>query len=212
MSVRPFSPTESFAFPKPPTTNEKKSSMNSSRSSSGHAFSVRNPSMVDEKVPALPVRAANPFHDPDPFIIYSTAAAATVAAIPCSGGDSDAPVREAAVANSLTTNPFADPEPCTTSNNDTNRVGSFNDEFMEIERIKRSFDPSLDDELGVVPGDKVRIIEVFSDGWAIVEKNPSCGLVDVKGKGREPEQGLIPIECLRLPGTATERVSSQLVK
>ena len=205
MSVRPFSPTESFAFPRPPTTNEKKSSMNSSRSSSGHAFSVRNPSMADEKVPAIPVRAANPFHDPDPFIIYSTAAAAaTVAVIPRSG-DSDVPFREAAVANCLTTNPFADPEPCTTSDSDTNRVGSFNDEFMEIERIKRSFDPSLDDELGVVPGDKVRIIEVFSDGWAIVEKNPSCGLVDVKGKGREPEQGLIPIECLRLPGTATER-------
>ena len=203
MSVRPFSPTESFAFPKPPT-NEKKSNVNSSRSSSGHVLSVRNPSVAEEKVPALPVRAANPFNDPDPFIIYSTAAAAAVT--PRLGGGGDAPVREAAVVNSLTTDPFADPEPCPTSNNNS-RVGSFNDEFMEIERIKRSFDPSLDDELGVVPGDKVRIIEVFSDGWAMVEKNPSCGLVDVKGKGRESEQGLIPVECLRLPGMVSERVS-----
>jgi len=175
MSVRPFSPTESFAFPKPPT--EKNSSewgLNLSRSSSG--------------VPALPVRAANPFNDPDPFIIYSTPA----------------------VTNSLTTDPFADPEPSTTSNNNNNnnRVGSFDDEFMEIERIKRSFDPSLDDELGVVPGDKVRILQIFSDGWAMVEKNPSSGLVDVKGKGRESEQGLIPIECLRLPVVASERVNS----
>ena len=205
MSVRPFSPTESFAFPKPPTTEKNfiEGRFNLSRSSSGHTFNVRNSnyhSVAEENVPALPVRAANPFNDPDPFIIYSTAAApvAVTPHLSGGGGASDTPLCEAAVGNPLTADPFADPEPCKTDNNDC--AGSFDDEFMKIERIKRFFDPSLDDELGVVPGDKVRILQIFSDGWAMVEKNPSCGLVDVKGKGRESEQGLIPIECLRLPG------------
>ena len=197
MSVRPFSPTETFAFPRPPT--EKNSSdwgLNFSRPPSSY---TSNTSIAEEKVPALPVPAANPFNDPSPLIIYSTAAA-TRAAI-TNIGSSDAPLHEAVANNSM--NPFADPVPCT-----------INSEFMKFESIKRPFNPSLDDELAVIPGDKVRILQLFDDGWALVEKNPCYGPASVKGKGRESEQGLIPIDCLRLPGVeslelvASKRVSS----
>jgi len=52
----------------------------------------------------------------------------------------------------------------------------------------RPFVPNMSDELAVVPGDFIRIIKSFDDGWALVEK---LGMGD-------SVSGLIPVDCLRL--------------
>ncbi|KAJ3564316.1 hypothetical protein NP233_g8372 [Leucocoprinus birnbaumii] len=219
MSVRPFSPTESFAFPKPPT--EKSSGdwgSQFSRPASAHTLNasfnsgVRSPSshalgvgITEEEVPALPIPspAANPFNDPDPIALHAAAVVAL-------GVGQGTPANiDVAAANKIQ-DPFADPtfppEPLNPS--------PVHPEFMEIETIRRPFIPTLDDELGVELGDKVRIMQMFDDGWALVEKNPVYGKASVKGKGKQPEKGLIPIDCFRDHGLelsqfiASKRVSS----
>jgi hypothetical protein len=152
-----------------------------------------------EGIPALPVPspAANPFNDPDPLALH--AAAVKALGIP----DID-------VAKANAKDPFADPilppEPTTPS--------SVHPEFMEVESIKRPFIPTLEDEVPTEVGDKVKILKMFDDGWALVEKNPYYGPPSLKGKRREPEKGLIPIDCFRDHGLdvskfiASKRVSS----
>jgi hypothetical protein len=64
--------------------------------------------------------------------------------------------------------------------------------------------PTLHDELSVILGNAVHVVEVFDDGWAYMEKK----------SGSKPEKGLIPIDCLRESGQdvpaflAERRVSS----
>ncbi|KAJ2986219.1 hypothetical protein NUW54_g9859 [Trametes sanguinea] len=57
--------------------------------------------------------------------------------------------------------------------------------FAPVEMIRRPFVPTMDDEMAVNPGENVRIIKRFDDGWAYAE-NANTGM-----------QGLIPIDCLR---------------
>lgn len=77
--------------------------------------------------------------------------------------------------------------------------------FGAIETVRRPFLPTLDDELPVSPGNLVRVLEPFDDGWCFCEL--------VKG-GAEGSKGLIPIDCLREAGQelpsflASKRVSS----
>lgn len=71
---------------------------------------------------------------------------------------------------------------------------SMQDPFTElsgIETIKRPFAPTMHDELSVVPGDRIRILNTYDDGWAMVEK------IDVAS---DKAIGLIPIDCLRSTG------------
>ncbi|KAI0700356.1 hypothetical protein C8T65DRAFT_580381 [Cerioporus squamosus] len=78
--------------------------------------------------------------------------------------------------------------------------------FAPVETIRRPFVPSMNDELAVSPGDEVRILKRFDDGWAVAEK---------VGAG---VQGLIPIDCMRaveeeLPAfLAKKRISSYLAR
>jgi hypothetical protein len=46
--------------------------------------------------------------------------------------------------------------------------------------------PTLHNELSVVLGDTVHVVEVFDDRWAYMEKK----------SGSKPEKGLISIDCL----------------
>ncbi|KAI0685627.1 hypothetical protein BC835DRAFT_1289821 [Cytidiella melzeri] len=54
-----------------------------------------------------------------------------------------------------------------------------------IERVHRSFTPTLPDELEVRPGDSVRVLKQFDDGWAYA-LNVGTG-----------QRGLFPVDCLR---------------
>jgi hypothetical protein len=94
-------------------------------------------------------------------------------------------------------NPFSDP-------NASSSAPNLNSEFAPVETIKRPFAPSLDDELAVTPGDFVRVVKVFDDGWAYVEKIGASA------------RGLIPLDCMRDAGQdlpaflASKRVSSYI--
>jgi hypothetical protein len=86
-------------------------------------------------------------------------------------------------------------------------------EFTGIEVIRRPFTPTLDDELSVLPGDRVRILQVFDDGWAFVEKMVGASFA----RNDRNDRGLIPVDCLREAGQALptflaqKRVSSYSV-
>lgn len=53
-----------------------------------------------------------------------------------------------------------------------------------ISIVKRTFVPSLPDELSIANGDQVRVLSVYDDGWALCEK--------VVGG----DKGVVPQECL----------------
>ncbi|KAK0202145.1 hypothetical protein DFS33DRAFT_1264943 [Desarmillaria ectypa] len=68
--------------------------------------------------------------------------------------------------------------------------------FSDVGIIRRPFDSTLLDEISVYIGDRVHVVKVFGDGWALVEKIPADSPSD-KGKQVLPQAGLIPIDCLR---------------
>ena len=55
--------------------------------------------------------------------------------------------------------------------------------------VKRTFTPNLPDELTIIPGERVRVITIYNDGWCNVRKLGAGG-----------EEGVIPYECLGSPG------------
>ncbi|TFK34182.1 hypothetical protein BDQ12DRAFT_613939 [Crucibulum laeve] len=163
MSVRPFSPSESFAFPKPPPTDGDRTSMFSGGSRPQSSITLATPKSARGSTYAL----SHPSLPPTPSL--------------------------------PTSNPFDDPAP--TSPKPIN--GST--EFQDIETIRRPFVPTLNDELAVSIGERVKIVYLFDDGWAMVERLASLAPGDAKGKSKYVEeiggeQGLIPIDCLRDAG------------
>jgi len=103
------------------------------------------------------------------------------------------------------TNPFDDPTPVIIEDSESKE--SSVDGHLGIgalETVRRPFLPTLDDELEVSPGDTVRILKPFDDGWCLCEL--------VKGEG-EGSKGLLPMDSLRedgqeLPSFLARRVSS----
>lgn len=56
----------------------------------------------------------------------------------------------------------------------------------------RPFTRSMPDELTVRPGDQVKVLQIFDDGWAIVDMVPSSSPIEARY-----ERGLVPLGCLR---------------
>lgn len=145
MSVRPFSPSESFAFPKPPKEGTDRSS---SRPVS--ILTETTTKTLALFTPPLPPTALNPFADPYP-----------------------------PPTSSLQLQPA----------------------FDQIEVVHRPFSPTRDDELGVSVEDTVKILRIFDDGWALVERVPGPDDAPPRTGTETPLQaGLIPLDCFRLPG------------
>ncbi|RDB14773.1 hypothetical protein Hypma_016528 [Hypsizygus marmoreus] len=139
MSVRPFSPSESFAFPQPPTPRHQSGDWSSSRPASSITLtnSTRSSGQTIPPVPDIP---ANPFADPmSPHVA----------------------------------------------------------DLAEVETIKRPYIPSRPDELRVSIADSVKVLQLFDDGWAVVEKIPSFDEILSKADQTKPTRGLIPIDCFR---------------
>jgi len=66
--------------------------------------------------------------------------------------------------------------------------------------VKRTFVPSLPDELSIATGDQVRVISAYDDGWALCEK-VSTG-----------EKGVVPQECLEeVKGPTTSNTPGQQI-
>jgi SH3 domain len=61
---------------------------------------------------------------------------------------------------------------------------------QQILVVKRTFAPSLPDELPIVTGESVRVLAVFDDGWCRARKLGPGG-----------EEGVVPYECLEISGT-----------
>ena len=174
MSVRPFSPTERWSFPTPPD--------------------ARNPLRKSAQVfhqssPPTSQAASVNYHPPR-----------TTSTSPISDDDVEF---HTAAEDSSPENPFAD----FASSNDHTTVETFHtatttSSRFTIERVSRPFAPALSDEIAVSPGDEVRILKQFDDGWAYAE---------VISTGT---RGLFPIDCLRSPDVdlpaflASKRLSS----
>ncbi|EMD39573.1 hypothetical protein CERSUDRAFT_80960 [Gelatoporia subvermispora B] len=170
ISVRPFSPSDRWAFPKPPKDRS-------------NAAQNRDPALspLDRASPASQLDRATPSESH-----YLTAT------------------------ENEHENPFSDfagsVESEMTSTDGAESFVSADSEtaahFAEIEVIRRPFVPSLPDEMSATPGERVRMLRRFDDGWAYAEKVDS---------GRK---GLVPIDCLRtaeqdLPAfLAAKRLSS----
>ncbi|KIP08923.1 hypothetical protein PHLGIDRAFT_38726, partial [Phlebiopsis gigantea 11061_1 CR5-6] len=58
--------------------------------------------------------------------------------------------------------------------------------FRAVETVRRAYVPVRADELALAPGESVRVMRRFDDGWAYAE-NLSRG-----------SRGLFPIDCLRM--------------
>ncbi|KAH0586781.1 hypothetical protein J132_04258 [Termitomyces sp. J132] len=162
VSVRPFSPSESFAFPMPPKTQSGDWSSSRPMSTATVHSTSRSLTNGTVVVPALP---PNPFVDPF--------------------------------------NPFSDPVSPTV-------------EFAEVESIKRPFISTRHDELTVITADSVKVLRLFDDGWAFVEKLPAFeDILTHEGKNIRA-QGFIPVDCFRAAGQdlstcfSEKRVSSAL--
>ncbi|KIJ64609.1 hypothetical protein HYDPIDRAFT_111987 [Hydnomerulius pinastri MD-312] len=168
MSVRPFSPSESFAFPKPPAPQQS-----NSRFSTCSSF-VSVPQILT--TPLSSAATLVHINSPPRAFTADLPPSATTASFPLQTSTPSVPLSPLVAAE----NPFADPA---------------KPEFADIETICRPFTPSLEDELAVLPGDRVRVMQVFDDGWAFVEKMGGAGL-------ERNDRGLIPVDCLREAGQA----------
>lgn len=173
MSVRPFSPTERWSFPTPPDAR------NSLRKSA-QVFHQSSPPTSQAASINYPPRTTSTSPISDETIEFYTAAE-----------------------DSSPENPFAD----FASSNEHTTVETFHtatttSSRFTIERVSRPFAPALSDEIAVNPGDEVRILKQFDDGWAYAE---------VMSTGT---RGLFPIDCLRSPDVdlpaflASKRLSS----
>ncbi|KAI0333714.1 hypothetical protein GY45DRAFT_231081 [Cubamyces sp. BRFM 1775] len=151
-SVRPFSPSETFSFPRPPQDDA------TSRASGMLSGSV--------------ISASSDIHSAAFFTAEDHPAA------------SPEPVGTVAAAEE---NPFLDFTEIAAAGRptSTSTESSPLEHFAAIETIRRPFVPTMDDEMAVVPGQEVRILKRFDDGWAFAETVPAS------------RQGLIPIDCLR---------------
>lgn len=61
---------------------------------------------------------------------------------------------------------------------------SVNTSVVTVSVVKRTFVPSLPDELSIAVGDQVRVLSVYDDGWALCEKSAGG------------DRGVVPQECL----------------
>ncbi|GJE88423.1 hypothetical protein PsYK624_045060 [Phanerochaete sordida] len=144
LSVRPFTPSESWAFPMPP----RHSSCSTSPDSLATSDYTTAHSHADPFADGAP--AADPFADP--------------------GADGEPADSDAGhSAESFRTA-------------DTTAA-----HFRAVEVVRRPFVPRRADELGVAPGDRLRVVRRYDDGWAHAENIVSGA------------RGLFPIDCLRMP-------------
>ena len=74
-------------------------------------------------------------------------------------------------------------------------------QFNQIEVIRRPFQPSRPDELRVSVADNVKVLQVFNDGWAVVEKIPGAAeALRESYNSDDLRTGLIPMDCFRAVG------------
>ncbi|KAI0788863.1 hypothetical protein C8Q75DRAFT_807596 [Abortiporus biennis] len=184
ISVRPFSPSESWNFPQPPADDFRRQSeliLAQKLQGSATSFALNvPPSSINQSQSRLSLAAPS----------VNRASVSDVTDGYMTANDYEA--------SSEIENPFDDFNSVKTDT--TNE-----EHFLSSEIIKRPFVPSMDDEMKVDVGDEVRIKQKFDDGWVFGEK------ISGEDVGKK---GLFPVDCLRgtnvdLPAfLAAKRLSS----
>ncbi|KAF5320124.1 hypothetical protein D9611_010266 [Ephemerocybe angulata] len=167
------SQTESFKFPKPPPSSR-----------------ARHPLCTLAPVAASPVFPVHPelhsqhslSHPPvtatQPLTVRTKLSADKIPNPFMDAGERSA---TSTIFNPFTRSPFDDEQAFSAVGN-----------FAEIETIRRPYRRTLPDELEVTVDEKVRVLEIFDDGWAMVEQ------IRVGKPDETPvERGLVPVACLR---------------
>lgn len=168
MSVRPFSASEGFFFPKPPPA-------------AGTEIDWLNRSHPDSP-------------------IGQSAHTLTPKKATADRNSANMSINDKAFPAPMLPNPFSDDNDVSSPFSDPSRLSAAPDAPTQV--ICRPFAPTLEDEVAVIPGDAVRIVKTFDDGWAYIEKVQTLA------------KGLIPIDCFRQAGEdlpaflASKRVSS----
>ncbi|CAG7849652.1 SubName: Full=Uncharacterized protein {ECO:0000313/EMBL:CCA71323.1} [Serendipita indica DSM 11827] len=67
----------------------------------------------------------------------------------------------------------------------------------QLSVVKRTFIPSLPDELSIANGEQVRVLSLYDDGWALCEKVATG------------EKGVVPQECLESAQSAVSNTPAQ---
>lgn len=211
--MKRLSQTESFKFPKPPSVIPTEAPSVHSRSGSGNSNltaasntslavayhgAASTASSLSKPLPMPPSGLSRP-----PIVPDSDTAPMVVAPLSFKSKSSSDKIP----------NPFLDSgdryAPSIYNHNpfDDDQALAMVGNFADVETIRRPYEATLTDELEVTVGDSVRVMEIFDDGWAMVEK-----IVQNSPKGKAPERvppptGLIPIACLR---DATQDLSTFL--
>ncbi|KAF4581440.1 hypothetical protein EYR40_009725 [Pleurotus pulmonarius] len=191
--VRPFTPSESFTFPKPPS---RPSTANSADVSRRNTLTQQflpigsRPATADNVLGRRPTLARKVSTQTRPQTADVNVSRATFSRSMSIMSRSSSRRFRPPSATAMP-NPFL-----TQSEMDVCSVRS-----VDLEVIQRPFNPTLDDELPVLPGDKVRVVQEFDDGWAFVEKRFS-----VDGQW---QSGLIPIVCLHTGMDSQETLNAQ---
>ncbi|KAF7422842.1 hypothetical protein PC9H_011001 [Pleurotus ostreatus] len=191
--VRPFTPSESFTFPKPPS---RPSTANSADLSRRNTLTQQflpvgsRPATADNVLGRRPTLARKVSTQARPQTADVNVSRATFSRSMSIMSRSSSRRFRPPSATAMP-NPFL-----TQSEMDVCSVRS-----VDLEVIQRPFNPTLDDELPVLPGDKVRVVQEFDDGWAFVEKRFS-----VDGQW---QSGLIPVVCLHAGMDSQETLNAQ---
>ncbi|RXW21359.1 hypothetical protein EST38_g4509 [Candolleomyces aberdarensis] len=173
-NANPFDPSpELFAFPKPPS--DLSSDRKSGYSSSSVATTTRPLSRATntdsrnyhtpDTSPSPPEHQDLPAINADPF--------------------ADGIAGMAHSTSSHTTDPFSDSTVSTS--HETSGEG------VVFAEVLRPFTRSMPDELTVRPGDQVKVVQIFDDGWAVVD----MPVPPSSSSEARYERGLVPLGCLR---------------
>lgn len=215
MSVRPFSPTESFAFPKPPDSSDANAGYNpfadpvttpnypSTIPGSGVSlltpvpYSANTSSSILNR--SLSTHSGTSSNVSDPQVRRSAAISTTPSAYETA---TEASVHESTESDLVDDkdedSPFSDEAASGESGYYSTRSIAPGEKMT----IYRQFVPTLSDELAVEVGEVVAVVQAYDDGWAKVRKD-----------GQETV-GLIPLDCFRAKGEdmpaflASKRISS----
>lgn len=183
------SKTESFKFPKPPTILASEAPSVHSRSGSGQSglSSASRTSLAavchgtsSGSLNKLPPSSLSrpPVTATQPLTVKTKLSADKIPNPFMDAGERSA---TSTIFNPFTRSPFDDEQAFSAVGN-----------FAEIETIRRPYQRTLPDELEVTVDEKVRILEIFDDGWAMVER------IRVGEPNETPaERGLVPVACLR---------------
>jgi len=187
MSVRPFTPSESFPFPKPPSrpATADNAITNLISLNQPNAFPFRPLTSDAAVTKKTPFNKGNLMSHPKMVDV----------AIPRHSSSSRQSILMGAPCkHEITSNPFM---------SQAEIVSNAGDVQNELEMAQFHHVPDMDHELAIAPGDKVRVLEACDDGWAFVEKRSSFGgLV-------QWETGFIPLACLETGLVANESYSDR---